>query len=145
MTSEQAYLYILSTGWRNWWDLAVQHLCHVCRTQSTHPQQTVDTVEQTLRNPKIQPTQQWFRKRFSNILFLKYFFFLTCIALLPNFTTSNSIMFSMPFSWWWPFMRPAPLPPLPFSPAAFFPFFPPCRKHRRSQRAAFTTPTQRVC
>lgn len=34
-------------------------------------------------------------------------------------------MFSMPFSWWWPFIRPAPLAPFPFSPAAFFPFFPP--------------------
>lgn len=31
----------------------------------------------------------------------------------------------MPFSWWWPFIRPAPFPPLPFSPAPFFPFFPP--------------------
>lgn len=50
------------------------------------------------------------------------------MALLPNFTTSNNIMFSMPFSWWWPFIRPAPFTPLPFSPAAFFPFFPPWNK-----------------
>lgn len=50
---------------------------------------------------------------------------ITCMALLPSFTTSNNIMFSMPFSWWWPFIRPAPFTPLPFSPAPFFPFFPP--------------------
>lgn len=35
-----AYLCSLSTGWRNWWDLVGQHLCHVCTTQSSHQQQT---------------------------------------------------------------------------------------------------------
>lgn len=65
---------------------------------------------------------------------------LTCIALLPSFTTSNSIMFSMPFSWWWPFMRPAPFPPLPLSPIAFLPFFPPWDKYwKKRQRSGLKT------
>lgn len=40
LAGNNAYLYSLSTGWRNWWDLVGQHLCHVCTTQSNHQQQT---------------------------------------------------------------------------------------------------------
>lgn len=127
ITNEQsagnnAYLYSLSTGWRNWWDLVGQHLCHVCTIQSNHQQQTAGEEKteekQTIRNPAV-------RTDMFNFAMGQRQYAFTCMALLPNFTTSNNIMFSMPFSWWWPFIRPAPFTPLPFSPAPFFPFFPP--------------------
>lgn len=50
----------------------------------------------------------------------------TCVALLPILTTSKRVMFSIPFSWWWPFIQPGPAPlPAPalaLSPTAFLPF-----------------------
>lgn len=78
--------------------------------------------KQTIRNPAA-------RTDMFNFAMGQRQYAFTCMALLPNFTTSNSIMFSMPFSWWWPFIRPAPFTPLPFSPAPFFPFFPPWNRN----------------
>lgn len=63
---------------------------------------------------------------------------LTCIALLPIFTTSKSIMFSTPFCWWCPFIRfrppgfPPPFPLFPFSAGPFLPFLQVCNHtHKR--------------
>lgn len=130
------YLCILSTGWRNWWDPTVQHLCHVCKIRSSHQQQTARRWGQAQVVYFFLLLSKRKGKKGGNF---KGFPVHTCIALLPSFTTSNSIMFSMPFSWWWPFIRPAPFPPFPFSPAAFFPFFPPWESSEKTNINLRTT------
>lgn len=58
MAGNNAYLYSLSTGWRNWWDLVGRHLCHVCTTQSNHQQQTAGGKKMKKnRHFRIQPRE----------------------------------------------------------------------------------------
>lgn len=62
----------------------------------------------------------------------------TCVALFPSLTTSNRLMVSIPFSWWWPFIRPWPAalpapPPLARSAWAFLPLLPVCWRQRVCQ------------
>ena len=70
---------------------------------------------------------QWEETAEQNIITWPQLCVPTCVALFPALTTSNRVIFSIPFSWWWPFTRPTPGPlpaptPLALSPSAFFPF-----------------------
>lgn len=70
----------------------------------------------------------------------------TCIALLPILTTSNNIMFSTPFCWWWPFIRfgpeggfPPPFPLLLFSAGPFLPFLQVWTKKKTKKKTSWLT------
>lgn len=149
------HLYSQSTEWRSWLSPTEQRPCHFCMPQSSHQRQT--TSQNTIKiiyscikskqehdcvlemlllcQPQhslidIQVTCSY-HTSLKTKTFSPHGCELTCVALLPIFTTSNRVMFSIPFSWWWPFTQPGPgalppPPPLALSPGAFLPFLAAC-------------------